>query len=111
MLAHMGARISTMPAPTRWFAGYTTHFEAAWTAYDDVAAALDVVAAHGLAVGIVTNVGADHQRRKLESVGLGDRFDVVVGLDTLGFGKPDPRVFQPCVRAARHRTAGHVLRR
>jgi putative hydrolase of the HAD superfamily len=81
-------------AADAWFAGYNARFEAAWTAYDDVAAALDVMAAHDLAVGIVTNVGADLQRRKLERVGLGGRFEVVVGLDTFGFGKPDPRVFR-----------------
>ena len=72
-----------------------THFEAAWTTYDDVGAALAMVASRTSSpVGIVTNFGADHQRRKLEIVGLGGFFDVVVGLDTLGFGKPDPRVFR-----------------
>jgi putative hydrolase of the HAD superfamily len=76
-----------------WFAGYTAHFEANWTTYDDVGAALAMVASRALPVGIVTNVGADHQRRKLAMVGLAGCFDVVVGLDTLGFGKPDPRVF------------------
>lgn len=76
-----------------WFAGYTARFEAAWAAYDDVASALDLLASRKLAVGIVTNVAAAHQRRKLSAVGLGDRFEVVVGLDTLGVGKPDPRVF------------------
>lgn len=77
-----------------WFAGYTTHFEAAWTTYDDVGVALAMVASREFALGIVTNVDADHQRRKLEIVGLGGCFSVVVGLDTLGFGKPDPRVFR-----------------
>jgi putative hydrolase of the HAD superfamily len=94
MLAeHGGAEFDDSRADA-WFLGYTTRFEAAWTTYDDVAAALDMVAARGLAVGIVTNVDADHQRRKLEMVGLGNRFDVVVGLDTFGFGKPDARVFR-----------------
>jgi putative hydrolase of the HAD superfamily len=76
-----------------WFAGYTTQFEANWTTYDDVGAALAMAASRGLHVGIVTNAAADRQRRKLEMVGLGGFFDVVVGLDTLGFGKPDARVF------------------
>jgi hypothetical protein len=34
-----------------------------------------------LAVGIVTNADANHQRRKLEIVGVGGCFDVVVWLD------------------------------
>jgi putative hydrolase of the HAD superfamily len=105
MLAPHGGEVLDDAAADAWFAGFATHFEAAWTTYDDVAAALDMVASLHLVVGIVTNVGADRQRRKLEMVGLGGRFDVVVGLDTLGFGKPDPRVFhhacellgtQPC---------------
>ena len=93
LAAHGGADLDDAAADA-WFAGFTTRFEAAWTTYDDVAAALDMVASRELVVGIVTNVGAERQRRKLEIVGLGDRFDVVVGLDTLGFGKPDPRVFR-----------------
>ena len=68
------------------------------------------MASRALAVGIVTNVGADRQRRKLAMVGLGGRFDVVVGLDTLGFGKPDPRVFHhACELLGTDRR--HVLRR
>jgi putative hydrolase of the HAD superfamily len=94
MLAAHGGGDLDDGAADAWFVGYTTRFEAQWTTYDDVAAALDMVASRGLAVGIVTNVDADHQRRKLEIVGLGARFDVVVGLDTLGFGKPDARVFR-----------------
>jgi putative hydrolase of the HAD superfamily len=94
MLARHGGADLDDPSADAWFAGYATRFEAAWTAYDDVRAALDMIAAHDLALGIVTNVDANHQRRKLALVGLGDRFDVVVGLDALGFGKPDPRVFR-----------------
>ena len=93
LAAHGGADLDDATADA-WFAGYTTRFEAAWTTYDDVGAALDMVVSRNLALGIVTNVDADYQRRKLKVVGLGDRFDVVVGLDTLGFGKPDPRVFR-----------------
>jgi putative hydrolase of the HAD superfamily len=94
MLAeHGGADLDDATAD-EWFAGFTIHNEAAWTTYDDVGAALAMLASRALAVGIVTNVDASHQRRKLERVGLGGYFDVVVGLDTLGFGKPDPRVFR-----------------
>jgi len=93
LAAHGGADFDDATADA-WFAGYTTHFEKAWTTYDDVGAALDMVISRNLALGIVTNVDAAHQRRKLRLVGLGSHFDVVVGLDTLGFGKPDPRVFR-----------------
>lgn len=94
MLAADGGAVLDDATVDEWFAGFNTHFEAAWTTYDDVGAALAMVASRELALGIVTNVDANRQRRKLEIVGLGGCFDVVVGLDTLGFGKPDPRVFR-----------------
>jgi putative hydrolase of the HAD superfamily len=105
MLADDGGADIDDAAADVWFAGYTALFETNWTAYDDVGAALAMVASRALRVGIVTNAAADRQRRKLAMVGLGGCFDVVVGHDTLGFGKPDPRVFhhacellgtQPC---------------
>jgi hypothetical protein len=38
-----------------------------------------------------------YQRRKLEAVGSLDRLRVVVGIDAVGVGKPDPRMFhRPC---------------
>ena len=63
--------------------------------YDDVGAALDMVASHEFALGIVTNVAADHQRRKLALVGLGDRFGIVVGASTRwASASPTRRVFR-----------------
>ncbi|MBK6873156.1 MAG: HAD family hydrolase [Kineosporiaceae bacterium] len=41
----------------------------------------------------MTNAGAAYQRDKLQRVGLADRFEVMVAVDDLGVGKPDPRVF------------------
>lgn len=81
-------------AADAWFAGYTERFEAEWRCFDDVLTALARLAYRGLAVGVVTNVNVGHQRRKLAKVGLGERFDVLVGLDTLGVAKPHPAVFR-----------------
>jgi putative hydrolase of the HAD superfamily len=81
-------------AADAWFAAYTRRLEAEFTTFDDVVTALELVATRRLPVGIVTNLDADLQRRKLELVGLGDRFEVLVGLDAIGRGKPDPAVFR-----------------
>ncbi len=81
-------------AADAWFEAYTERFEAAWACFDDVLTALATLDALGLPLGVVTNLDAPRQRRKLERVGLGDRFEVLVGLDTLGVGKPDPAVFR-----------------
>lgn len=81
-------------AADAWFAAYNQRFEAGWACFDDVLAALAALDARGLPVGIVTNLDAVRQRRKLDRVGLGGRFDVLVGLDALGVGKPDAAVFR-----------------
>ena len=47
----------------------------------------------GIAVGALSNASVDYQSLKLERVGLADLVPMLVGVDTLGFGKPDPRVF------------------
>src|SRR5690606_34194072 len=67
-------------------------FERSWTAHVDARAAVDAVLAAGLRAGVVTNAAAELQERKLELAGLAD-LPVLVGVDTLGVGKPDPRVF------------------
>lgn len=67
-------------------------FETSWTPFDDAAPALAAARDAGLRVGVVTNASVELQERKLASVGLAD-LPVLVGVDTLGFGKPDPRVF------------------
>ncbi|MEG3616772.1 MULTISPECIES: HAD family hydrolase [Isoptericola] len=66
-------------------------FERSWRAFDDAAAFLDRLRAQGLATGVVTNAGVALQERKLAVVGLD--LPVLVGVDTLGYGKPHPDVF------------------
>lgn len=67
-------------------------FERSWAAHADSRAAVDAVLAAGLRVGVVTNAAVGLQVRKLEAAGLSD-VEVLVGVDTLGFGKPAPEVF------------------
>lgn len=75
-----------------WDALFWGTFEKSWTAHDDARAAVDAVLAAGIAVGVVTNAATELQERKLKMAGLAD-LPVLVGVDTLGFGKPDARVF------------------
>jgi putative hydrolase of the HAD superfamily len=100
LTAYRRARVADMLGPMpddaladAWYAGYTARFEAAWSVFDDVLACLDALAVAGLRLGVVTNVELGHQRRKLAQVGILDRFAALVGLDTVGVGKPDPRPF------------------
>ncbi|WP_307816119.1 HAD family hydrolase [Myceligenerans indicum] len=75
-----------------WDELFWSTFEDSWTPFDDAAPALAAAREAGLRVGVVTNASVELQERKLASVGLGE-LPVLVGVDTLGFGKPDPRVF------------------
>ena len=75
-----------------WDALFWGTFERSWRAFDDAREALDGLRAAGVAVGVVTNAAVELQERKLRAAGL-DGLAVLVGVDTLGFGKPDPGVF------------------
>lgn len=72
-------------------------FEESWRSFDDARPALDALAAAGVRLGALTNAGTELQTRKLAAAGLAD-LPVLVTVDTLGFGKPDPRVFLEACR-------------
>ncbi|HYA49756.1 MAG TPA: HAD family hydrolase [Streptosporangiaceae bacterium] len=78
----------------RWEAAYEAAFRSAWRATPDALGLLEALAAAGLAIGAVTNQDSAYQRAKLAAVGLDGRFATLVGIDVLGRGKPDPRVFR-----------------
>ncbi|MEU2202499.1 HAD family hydrolase [Isoptericola sp. NPDC019482] len=75
-----------------WDALFWGTFERAWAAFDDARAAVDALRSAGVAVGVVTNAGVAQQERKLRAAGLTD-VPVLVGVETLGYGKPHPDVF------------------
>ena len=77
----------------RWDAGYEDAFRRAWRPCPDALPFLAVVRGTGLPVAAVTNMLTSYQVAKLEAVGLAHAVRVVVGLDVVGVGKPDPRPF------------------
>ncbi|PFG32698.1 HAD family hydrolase [Sanguibacter antarcticus] len=80
-----------------WDAVFEAAFEGAWTPHDDALAAIDAIVGAGVAVGALSNASSGYQTRKLECAGLA-HVPMLVGVDTLGFGKPDPRVFLEACR-------------
>ena len=62
--------------------------------------------ASGSRLALITNGGAAGQRRKIERFGLADLFDLILIEGEVGFGKPDPRVFE----RALERAGGRALR-
>jgi putative hydrolase of the HAD superfamily len=81
-----------------WNALFEEFFVDAWSPHGDASACVDRLLAAGLPVGALSNASVDYQTRKLARVGLVDRVPMLVGVDTLGFGKPDPRVFVEACR-------------
>lgn len=81
-----------------WNAVFEDGFTRAWSAHPDAHETVDLLLAAGIAVGALSNAAVAYQTRKLERVGLSDRVPMLVGVDTLGVGKPDPRVFLEACR-------------
>ena len=71
---------------------YRAAFAGSQHLFDDVAPLLRAVADASVGVSLLTNSGDEQTAVKLEQVGLVG-IGPVVTTDTLGFGKPDPRVF------------------
>lgn len=77
---------------------YAPAFRTAQRLFPDVPALLGAAERAGLPVALLTNSAHAPTQVKLEALGLVERFDVVVTTDTLGFGKPDPRVYLEACR-------------
>ncbi len=80
-----------------WDAVFEAGFEAAWAAHADARASLDALRATGTALGALSNAAVGYQTGKLAATGMAE-LPVLVGVDTLGVGKPDPRVFLEACR-------------
>ncbi|WP_163275142.1 HAD family hydrolase [Cellulomonas iranensis] len=97
--AAVGGPVLDDAAYDAWDAVFDAAFADGWAAHDDAVPALDALLAAGVRVGALTNARVGYQTDKLTRAGLADRVEVLVGVDTLGVGKPDPRVFlEGCAR-------------
>ncbi|MFI6354702.1 HAD family hydrolase [Streptomyces sp. NPDC050743] len=75
-----------------WFQRYIGHYEAAWTLFPDVLPALEALSAsHRHAV--LSNSSITVQEHKLRTLGLLDRFEVVLCAAELGVSKPEAGAF------------------
>jgi len=60
------------------FAGYLACYEAAWSAFDDVADAVDLLTAEGIWLAVLTNGTLHQQNAKVEAIGLSGRLGPVL---------------------------------
>jgi putative hydrolase of the HAD superfamily len=84
------------------FAGYLARYEAAWTVFDDALPALRRFRDAGFGVAILTNGDDEHQRLKVERLGLADEIDDLIASSTLPAGKPDRRAFLAAAERLNH---------
>ncbi|WP_236685777.1 HAD family hydrolase [Demequina oxidasica] len=90
--AEFGGVLMGDDAYDAWDVVFEQGFQDGWRAFDDAHACLDALEEAGIPYGALSNARFDYQNLKLAAVGL-ERVPMLVGVDTLGFGKPDPRVF------------------
>ncbi|MQY39402.1 Phosphoglycolate phosphatase [Streptomyces sp. RB17] len=75
-----------------WFQRYIGHYEAAWSLFPDVLPALEILSlSHRHAV--LSNSSLRVQEHKLRTLGLLDRFEVVLCAAELGVSKPQAGAF------------------
>ena len=85
----------------RWETAFWGTFYNSMRLHDDVLPLLEILQQKHIPIGIVTNAATNLQVVKLANAGINaaETFGpAFVGVDTLGFGKPDPRVFQEACR-------------
>ncbi len=85
--------LSADDAADEAFRGYSEVYHASWTAFPDAVPALRRAREAGLLAAVLTNGDHDHQRLKLERVGLDGEVDRVFTSDEFALGKPDPAAF------------------
>lgn len=80
-----------------WNAIFEATVRASWRAHPDAGVAVATARGRGMRVGALSNSEVRYQRAKLEAAGLA-HVPVLVGIDTLGLGKPDHQVFHEACR-------------
>ncbi|MFJ6417048.1 HAD family hydrolase [Paeniglutamicibacter sp. NPDC091659] len=92
--AYALAELDAPPAESmgEWCDAYERAVRSMWAPFPDVHRCLDELDAMGIPYGAVSNNVESYQRGKLSASGL-ERISVLVGSDTAGAPKPDPRPF------------------
>lgn len=84
-------------ALTAWIQAFDDAYKEGWTLHADAVPFLATLDGLGLPYGVLSNARRAQQVAKLAAVGL-SRVPLLVCVDDLGFGKPDPRVFEEACR-------------
>ena len=88
---------------------YAANIAEASKPYPGVIAFLDKARAAGLAMGICTNKLESLSVRLIHALGLAPYFGAIVGPNTIGVAKPDPRPFQETLQRLGKTGAGAIM--
>jgi phosphoglycolate phosphatase len=86
------------PAYAEFVRFYSDNIAGGSTVFPGLLALLDRLAAEGIALGICTNKLEGLSVRLIEALGMSHYFGAIVGPDTIGIAKPDPRPYLEAVR-------------
>lgn len=81
-----------------WDEVFEGGFTSAWAAHPEASEVIDRLLSAGLRVGALSNAHVAYQTDKLARTGFSGRVPMLVGIDTLGVGKPDRSVFLEACR-------------
>lgn len=81
---------------TEWIGAFDAAYREGWTLHPDAIPFLESLDCLGLSHGVLSNARRAQQTAKLAAFGLD--VPLLVCVDDLGFGKPDPRVFEQACR-------------
>ena len=79
---------------------YAAHIADGSRPFEGAGAALDLLAARGVALAVCTNKVEALAIRFFEAIGWRDRFAAIVGGDTVGISKPDPAPLREAIARA-----------
>ncbi len=92
-----------------FLAHYEAHIADESFLFAGVVAALDRFEAAGWDFAVCTNKIEAPARKLLEALGVAGRFRAIVGQDTFGVAKPDPRVLEQTIAMAGGTIAGSIM--
>ncbi len=92
--ARHGVRLTTDEALSWWSAFFERYIES-WRLHEDAVPCLDELRRRipGVRLGVITNGELGFQLRKIDAVGVRERFEAIVASGDVGVTKPDARIF------------------
>lgn len=88
-----GIDLAADAAADEWYDRYYLLYLKAWALHDDALPCLDTLDAAEIRLGVITNGDPGFQAQKIGAVGLNELLEAVIASGSLGYAKPDPRIF------------------